>query len=101
VARFTIAGSGWRLAAVSVIIDIPVETEKILRAEWGDLSRAASEALLIESYRQGKLSLGQCSEIFGKTIAETEAFFRSRGVDLPITPDDVRDDIAYLERILK
>ena len=56
---------------------------------------------MIESYRQGKLSLGQCSEIFGQTLLETEAFFRSRGVELPMTADDVERDRAFLERVLK
>jgi predicted HTH domain antitoxin len=86
---------------MTVIIDIPAETERLLQAECGDLNRAAREALVIESYRQGKLSLGQCSEIFGQTLMETEAFFRSRGVELPLTVDDVERDRAFLERILK
>lgn len=86
---------------MTVVIDIPLETEKLLQAEWGDLNRAASEALVIESYRQGKLSLGQCSEIFGKSLLETEAFFRSRGVELPMTADDLQHDQALLERLLK
>lgn len=86
---------------MTVVIDIPAETERLLQAEWGDLNRAAREALVIESYRQGKLSLGQCSEIFGKSVLETEAFFRSRGVDLPMTADDLERDRAFLQSILK
>jgi predicted HTH domain antitoxin len=86
---------------MTVVIDIPAETEKLLQAEWGDLNRAAREALVIESYRQGKLSLGQCSEIFGQTLLATEAFFRSRGVELPMTADDVERDRVVLERLLK
>jgi predicted HTH domain antitoxin len=86
---------------MTVVIDIPAATERLLQAEWGDLNRAAREALVIESYRQGKLSLGQSSEIFGQTPLETEAFFRSRGVELPMTVDDVERDRAVLERILK
>ena len=86
---------------MSLVIDINPETEKLLQAEWGDLNKAAREALIIESYRQGKLSLGQCSEIFGKSILETEAFFRSRSVDLPLTAEDIDRDRECLERMLK
>lgn len=86
---------------MTVVIDISPETEKLLQAEWGDLNLAAREALVIESYRQGKLSLGQCSEVFGKTLLETEVFFRSRGVELPLTADDLRRDRAFLGSILK
>jgi len=84
-----------------VIIDISPETEKLLQAEWGDLNQAAREALVIESYRQGKLSLGQCSQIFSKSLFETENFFRSRRVELPLTQQDIEGDRACLERILK
>jgi predicted HTH domain antitoxin len=86
---------------MSVVIDITPETEKLLQAEWGDLNKAAGEALVIESYRQGKLSLGQCSEILGKSVLETETFFHSRGVDLPLTADDVDGDRKRLKRMLK
>ena len=55
---------------------------------------------MIESYRQAKLSLGQCSEIFGKSVAETKMFFRSRGVELAMTADDVTHDRAVLGGIL-
>ena len=86
---------------MSVVLDITPETEKLLQAEWGDLNKAAREALIIESYRQGKLSVGQCSEIFGMSVLETEAFFHSRGVDLPLTVEDINRDRECLERMLK
>ena len=63
---------------MAVLIDLSPEAEKLLKAEWGDLSEAAREALAIESYRQGKLSVGQCGEVLGLSFAETEAFLRSR-----------------------
>jgi predicted HTH domain antitoxin len=86
---------------MSLVIDITPETERLLQAEWGDLNKAAREALIIESYRQGKLSLGQCSEIFGMSLLDTEAFFHSRGVDLPLTEEDISRDQERLERMLK
>jgi len=86
---------------MAVLIDISPEAEKLLRAEWGDLSQAAREALAIESYRQGKLSVGQCGEVLGLSFAETEAFLRSRGVDLAMTLEDVQRDQQCLKGLLK
>jgi predicted HTH domain antitoxin len=86
---------------MALIIDISPENEKLLQAEWGDLNQAAREALIIESYRQSKLSIGQCSQILGKNLFETEAFFRSRHVELPLTKEDIEQDKTCLERILK
>jgi predicted HTH domain antitoxin len=86
---------------MAVLIDISAEAEKLLKAEWGDLNRAAREALAIESYRQGKLSVGQCGEVLGLSFAETEAFLRSRGVDLGMTLEDVQRDQQCLKGLLK
>lgn len=52
-------------------IDISKTMETLLQGEWGDLSPAAKEALAIESYRQGKLSLDLLAEMPG--VVETDA----------------------------
>jgi predicted HTH domain antitoxin len=85
---------------MAVLINMSLEAERLLKAEWGDLSQAAREALAIESYRQGKLSVGQCAEVLGLSFAQTEVFLRSRGVDLAMTIDDLRSDQEGLKRIL-
>lgn len=85
---------------MTVSIELSAEAEKLLKAEWGDLSQAAWEALVIESYRQGKLSIGQCSEILGMSLVATEAFLRGRGVDLGLTVRDIEEDVDRLKRIL-
>lgn len=85
---------------MTVSIELSAEAEKLLKAEWGDLNQAAWEALVIESYRQGKLSIGQCSEILGMSLVATEAFLRGRGVDLGLTVRDIEEDVDRLKRIL-
>ena len=86
---------------MAVSIEMSAEAERLLKAEWGDLNRAAREALAIESYRQGKLSLGQCGEVLGLCMAETEAFLRSRGVDLGLTLQDLQHDEECLKGLLR
>jgi predicted HTH domain antitoxin len=86
---------------MSVLIEISAEAERLLKAEWGDLSQAAREALAIESYRQAKLSLGQCAEVLGLSLVETEAFLRSRGVALGLTMQDFQLDEECLNRVLR
>jgi predicted HTH domain antitoxin len=85
---------------MTVVIEMTPEAEELLRAEWGDLNRAAQEALAIESYRQAKLSLGQCGSLLGLSVLETEAFFRGRGVDLGLMMQDVDDDVVRLKGIV-
>lgn len=85
---------------MAVVIEMTPEAEAILKAEWGDLNLAAREALVIESYRQGKLSLGQCSSLLGLSVLETETFLREHGVALGLTLEDVREDVACLKRVV-
>jgi predicted HTH domain antitoxin len=75
-----------------VRIDIPREAEDVLRREWGDLDQAAKEALLIESYRAGKISLGFLAEILGVGRWEAERWLGKRGVTWNYGLDDLESD---------
>lgn len=80
-------------------LDIPKQVQGILEAEWGDLSRAAKEALAIESYRTGKLSVGLLAEMLGMGVIEADRWLAERGVPLNYSPDDLeadRRDLATL-----
>lgn len=80
-------------------IDIPKRLEGVLQAQWGDLSVAAKEALAIESYRTGRISLGVLAEMLDMGVIEADAWLAHRGVPLDYTPDDLaadRDDLAAL-----
>lgn len=79
-----------------VRIDISESAEAALRQEWGDLDRAAKEALLIESYRTGKVSLGFLAETLGMGVIEADRWLAERNVPLNYTYDDLQKDIATL-----
>ena len=66
---------------MTVKLDIPKDVEDSLRAAWGDLDRAATDALVIESYRSGRLSIGEVARILGvETRFEAEQWLGGRGV---------------------
>jgi predicted HTH domain antitoxin len=75
-----------------VRINIPPEAEDVLRREWGDLDQAAKEALLIESYRAGKISIGFLAETLGVSRWEVEHWLGSRGVNWNYGIDDLESD---------
>ncbi len=80
-------------------VDIPKNLEEILAAEWGDLSTAAKEALAIESYRTGKISLGLLGEMLGMSVIEADQWLAQRGIPLNYLPEDLeadRRDLAEL-----
>ncbi len=82
-----------------VDIDIPPRIEGILEAEWGDLSRATKEALAIESYRTGKLSLGLLSEMLGMSTIEADQWLARHHVPLNYSPEDLDADRRDLEEL--
>jgi predicted HTH domain antitoxin len=87
---------------MSVTISLPEAIEHQLEDAWGEknLSRKALESLVIEAYREGKLSAGQVAEALGLSVIETEAFLKERGVALPYTLEDLEQDRDALKRAL-
>jgi predicted HTH domain antitoxin len=73
-------------------IHLPPGLEEGLRREWGDLERAAKEALLIEAYRHGKISIGALAESLSISVIEADAWLAERNVPLNYTIDDLRAD---------
>jgi predicted HTH domain antitoxin len=82
-----------------VRIDISQEAEDALRREWGDLDQAAKDALLIESYRAGKISLGFLAELMGVSRWEAEQWLGRRGVTWNYGLDDLESDRKTLAEL--
>ena len=67
---------------------------------WGNLSRRALEALVVEGYRSGDLSAGQVAELLNLSVWETEIFLKEREAFLHCSPEDLQLDVETQERIL-
>jgi predicted HTH domain antitoxin len=85
---------------MAVSFELPKKVEDDLRGELGDLNRAAKEALLIECYRQARISIGYLAQALDMGVLEADEWLRKRGVPLNYTPEDLKSDIETLERIL-
>jgi len=83
-----------------VNLDISEKAETALRNEWGDLDLAAKEALLIESYRAGKISLGFLAETLGVSRWEAQAWLGRRGVNWNYGQDDLESDRKTMAALL-
>lgn len=85
---------------MTVKINIPHDVEETLRAAWGDLDRAATEALIIESYRTGKLSIGEVARLLGvPTRFDAEQWLGRRGVNWNYSLEDLEADRETLARL--
>ncbi len=86
---------------MSVTIDLPKEIEQQLETEWGDLPRRALEAVALEGYRSGALTLAQFRQMLGfETRMEADAFLKRHGVYLEYSVEDLARDRETLERAL-
>jgi hypothetical protein len=70
---------------MSVQIDLPPEIERRLRAESADLDTEAREAMLVELYRQDKLTHRELGCVLGLDRFQTEGLLKKHHVteDLP------------------
>lgn len=85
---------------MTVTFDIPTDIEQLLREELGDLGAAARDALLVESYRRGALSLGRLAEVMRIAATQAPAWLAARGVSLNYSGADLLDDERTLNRLL-
>lgn len=84
-----------------VNLDIPKTIEDALRQELGDgLELTTREALALEAYRRGHLSLGQFAEMLDISTDEADGLLKERGVYLDLTLPEIQDDVASLRELI-
>ncbi|MEM6313068.1 MAG: UPF0175 family protein [Planctomycetota bacterium] len=62
-----------------ITIELP-GLEEVLRQRYPDLEAATREALLIDAYRSGRLSLGRLAEVLGTSSAGANQWLDQHGV---------------------
>lgn len=82
---------------MAIIVELPADMEKRLRAETPDLESEAKEAMLVELYRQDKLSHYELSQALGLERFEIDAVLKKHHVteDLP-TDEQYEAALAHL-----
>ena len=81
-----------------VRIELPQGVEDQLREEFGDLEKAAREALLAEAYRQRKLSIGRLGELLGIGVIAAHGWRKVRNNPLNYSFDDFLKDCDAIDR---
>ena len=87
---------------MTLSIQLPPQLEAQLRVRFGDrLDQEAKEALAIELYRESKLSIGQLAQMLDMGVIAAEEWLAQRGVELPITVDDLTREMQASRNLLK
>lgn len=85
-----------------VTVQLPPATEQRLRAETPDLESAAKEALVVEMYRQGRLTRYELSEALGLDRFETDAVLKRHRVPVDLaTSEEIEESLRRLRQRVK
>ena len=66
---------------MTLILELPDAWKQLLGLDNADAAGRAREMLVIESYREGKLSRGQAAEMLGLGFHEAEILFKRYGAN--------------------
>lgn len=76
-----------------VTLDLPEVLSTFLTASGDNLERAALQAIALEAYREGKLSVAQLRRLLGyHTRTQVHAFLKEHGVYLRYSLADLEHD---------
>lgn len=84
---------------MAISIHLPEDLEQALRREVGDLDKAAKEALLVDLYRQAKLTGTQLRRALGLSRIQADDLLKRHEVYLDLTAEEVASESAGLRKL--
>lgn len=85
---------------MNLILRIPDELAARLGATGSDLERQALEALVLESFRAGRMTTKDVREVLGfKVLNEVDGFLKTHGVYEPYTITDLERERRTLDEL--
>ncbi len=86
---------------MALSIDVPDDVRSALEGRWGDLSRHVAEALALDGYRQGLLSLAQVRRLLGfETRWDAQQFLGLHGVPVfDLDPSELDREAALQDSL--
>lgn len=86
---------------MTLVLEIPETWKQLLGLDTADAAVRAREMIVIESYREGKISRGQAAEMLGLGFHEAEALFKQYGADQQPTWDELEQSSKAFRSIIK
>ena len=86
---------------MAIMIELPGAIEEKLRAEEGDVAALGKEVILIELYREGRISHGELADGLGLPRNQVDAVLKRRTVTEDLLTDrELAEQFAALRRML-
>lgn len=78
---------------MTIVLNVPENIARHLASQGQDVSRVALELMVLEAYREHKLTIGQLRQLMGfRTRMQAHAFLKERGVSLHYDQADLEHD---------
>lgn len=85
---------------MTLILELPDAWKRLLGLDTGDAAGRAREMLVMESYREGRLSRGQAAEMLGIGFHEAESLFKQYGAEQQPTWEELEQSTQTLRSLL-
>lgn len=85
---------------MTLVLELPDAWKHLLGLDMDDAATRAREMLIMECYREGRLSRGQAAEMLGLGFHEAEAFFKRHGAEQQPTWDELEVTAEKLRLIM-
>jgi predicted HTH domain antitoxin len=85
---------------MTLVLDIPDSWKRPLGLDTENAAARAREMLVIECYREGRLSRGKAAEMLGLGFHEAEILFKLRQADQQPTWEEMEQSTKELRSLL-
>jgi hypothetical protein len=83
-----------------VSVEIPDQLAKQFHLDEAARSRHLLESFVLQRFAEGELTTVQVSAALGLSFHETEQYLKDHGAPPNITPEELRMDVADLDRMI-
>jgi len=81
---------------VTISFQLPAEIEEHLRRDLGDLDQAAKEAVLVEMYRQKKVTHHELAAALGLSRFAADALLKKHDVNYDLSVEEILRESASI-----
>ncbi len=85
---------------MTLVLELPDAWKRLLGLDTGDAATRARQMLVLEGYREGRLSRGQAAEMLGLGFHEAESFFKRHGAEQQATWAELQDSGEKLRQLV-
>lgn len=86
---------------MTLVLELPDAWKRPLGLDTADAESRVREMLILESYREGRLSRGQATEMLGLGFHDAEGFFKRHGAAQQPAWEELEDSAGKLRSLLQ